>query len=30
MSAIWSGTTRSPTTRTNMTYRPRNSIHEKA
>ena len=30
MSAIWSGTTMSPTTSTNSRYRPRNSIHEKA
>ena len=30
ISAIWSGTTSSPTTTTNSTYRPGNSIHENA
>ena len=30
ISAICSGTTSSPTTITNRTYRPRNSIHENA
>ena len=30
ISAICSGTTMSPTTSTNITWRPRKSIHEKA
>ena len=30
INVIWIGTTISPTTTTNSTYRPLNSIHEKA